>query len=142
MEYFKEEKIIEKPVEEIYNLIANVESYPNFIPFITKVDLLKSYDNIKEYELSVGFKIFKEKFSTKDIFYKNKKIEIYLISGPFKNLYSQWTFEIISNTTTKVGFEINFEFKSSILARSFSKIFEISQRNIFLYFVSQLNQGK
>ncbi len=135
---YHEKIIVNSNIETTYETIANVENYPNIIPWIKQVQLLNSYDNIKEYELTVKFSVFSENFSTKDIFYPNEKIDVSLISGPFKHLNNIWEFKNLSNNTTEVSFYIDFEFKSKLLNISFSKIFLEAQKKIFSGFIKQL----
>jgi coenzyme Q-binding protein COQ10 len=132
--------IINKPIDKVYNLVADVEQYPNFIPLIKNVKILNSYDNTIEYSLTLGFKNFNETFSTKDVFYKPNKIEIFLIDGPMKSLYNLWEFKQIDSNTTHVSFYIEFEFKSKILGFAFGNIFTLAQKTIFNYFIEQANK--
>jgi ribosome-associated toxin RatA of RatAB toxin-antitoxin module len=129
--------IINKPIDQVYNLVADVQNYPNFIPLIKQVKILNSYDNTIEYSLTLGFKNFHETFSTKDVFYKPNKIEIFLIDGPMKSLYNLWEFTSIDSQTTKISFYISFEFKSKILGFAFGNIFTLAQKTIFNYFIQQ-----
>lgn len=128
---------INKPIDQIYNLVADVENYPNFIPLIKNVKILNSYDNVIEYSLTLGFNNFSETFSTKDVFYKPNKIEIFLINGPMKSLYNLWEFQAIDSQNTKISFYITFEFKSKILALTFGNVFILAQKHIFNYFIEQ-----
>lgn len=123
-------KILPYPKEILYNIVANVEVYPKFIPWISQVIVLDRYDNIVEYELSVDFKVIKEKFSTRDVFYKSDAIEITLLQGPFSYLYNTWEFESIDANTTKIKFFIEFEFKNKLLGAMFSSIFIQAQKKI------------
>lgn len=125
-----ETKILPYSREVLYNIVANVEDYPNFIPWVSEVRALDRYDNTVEYELGVDFKIVKEKFSTRDTFYKNEAIEISLIQGPFSYLYNTWKFESIDANTTKITFFIEFEFKNKLLGAMFSNIFVQAQKKI------------
>ncbi len=125
-----ETKILPYPKEVLYNIVANVERYPNFIPWVSKVRVLNRYFNVIEYEMNVDFKVVSEKFSTRDTFYKNEAIEICLIDGPFSFLHNTWRFEKIDDNNTKITFFIEFEFKNKLLGVMFSKIFIQAQRKI------------
>ncbi|MDR2008438.1 MAG: type II toxin-antitoxin system RatA family toxin [Alphaproteobacteria bacterium] len=114
----------------IYDIVADVESYPKFIPWIGRVRVLDSYDNTVEFEMNVDFKVVKEKFTTRDTFWQDEFIEIELISGPFSYLYNTWKFEVVDNYTTKVTFFIEFEFKSKLLGAMFSNVFIQAQKKI------------
>ncbi|MDR0484513.1 MAG: type II toxin-antitoxin system RatA family toxin [Alphaproteobacteria bacterium] len=125
-----EVKILPYDRRFIYNIVADVQRYPQFIPWINRVRVLDSYDNIVEFEMNVDFKVVKEKFSTKDTFWQDEFIEISLISGPFSYLYNTWKFESIDDYTTKVTFFIDFDFKSKLLGALFSNVFVQAQKKI------------
>lgn len=135
-----ETRILSCKVEEAYNIIANVEEYPSFIPWIEEVKLLYKNDNVADFQVSVNFKVVKEQFSTRDTFYPNEKIVIQLKEGPFKHLYNVWEFEQVTPTTTLVKFYIEFDFKSKILGMLFSKVFIQAQKNILAAFDKQLKK--
>ncbi len=118
------------PREFIYNIVADVEKYPQFIPWLSKVKVLSKEENKTNYEISVDFKVITETFSTMDIFYPHDKIEISLIEGPFKHLYNTWTFKSVSDNMTQVTFSIEFEFKSKVLGILFSNLFVQAQKKI------------
>ena len=131
----KEEKILPYSVEQIYNVVADVEHYPDFIPWVSRVIVLNKNNNIVDYGVHVDFKIIKERFATRDTFYKNEKIEIFLLDhkdykSPFKFLKNTWYFKKITDNSTLICFEIEFEFKSKILSALFSKIFLLAQNKI------------
>lgn len=125
-----EVKILPYSKEALYDIVANVEIYPSFIPWISNVRVLDRYNNTVEYELSVDFKVVKEKFSTRDTFYKPDAIEITLLQGPFSYLYNTWQFESLGANTTKITFFIEFEFKNKLLGAMFSSIFVQAQKKI------------
>jgi coenzyme Q-binding protein COQ10 len=139
--------IIKSSIQNVYSIVANIENYPNFIPWISSVKQIDHILNTSKnenpytqvYQVKVNFKIAQEKFTTKDTFYKNEKIIVELLEGPFKHLKSMWEFIDIENNTTKVNFNIEFDFKSKILSLAFGQVFLIAQQKIFNYFISQLN---
>jgi coenzyme Q-binding protein COQ10 len=126
----KDYQLLPYAVADVYKIVADVEKYPEFIPWVSKVLVLSAHDNEIEYEVSVDFKVVKEKLTTLDTFYENEKIEIVSTGGPFKFLNTLWTFEKIEENLTKVGFEISFSFNSKLLEALFSKVFIVAQQKI------------
>lgn len=138
----QEIKILPYPKDLLYNLIADVENYPNFIPWISSVILLSSATDssnnpVKEYELNVDFKVIKEKFSTRDVFCYTDWIHITLLQGPFKYLQNHWQFESLNINSTKITFDIEFEFKSRLFSTVFAKVFIHAQKRILQAFEKQ-----
>lgn len=135
----KEQQILPYPIEHVYAIVAGVEAYPEFIPWVTSVKVLDKQDNKISYEICVGFKGLSTSFVTEDVFELNKNIEISLvksnkISSPFKSLYNVWRFEKIDENHTLVHFHIDFDFKSIILGKMFSGVFLLAQQKIFQSF--------
>ena len=135
----KEQQILPFPIAHVYNIVANVEAYPEFISWVKAVKVLEQHDNKIQYEISVGFKGLNTSFITEDVFDVNKTIDISLvksngISSPFKSLYNIWRFEAIDENTTLVDFQIDFDFKSVILGKIFAGVFLLAQQKIFQSF--------
>ncbi|MFL1781104.1 Type II toxin-antitoxin system RatA family toxin [Candidatus Hepatincolaceae symbiont of Richtersius coronifer] len=127
----KENKILPYKADLLYNIIADVENYPHFIPWVSGVEVLRAYENKKDFEIQVDFKLIKEKFSTTDTFYKNERIEIVLLEGPFNKLNSNWSFKKIDDHHTLVDFDIELELKSKSLSFLFMPLFGKAQQKIF-----------
>ena len=88
------------------------------------VKILNKYDNIVEYELTIGFKGIVEKFATRDSFMPYSQISAEKIYGPFNHLNSRWDFEKISDNKTKISFFIDFSIKSGLLSFILSPFFK------------------
>lgn len=138
---FKYEESIEANcnIEKAYDLVSNVESYPKFIPWCSKVELIDSDEEYSYYRVIAKFGMFTQEFTTKNKFYKNEKIEINLNTGPFKRLYSIWKFKDLGNNKTLISFYIEFEFKSLMLTKLLGKVFLDANKKILISFLNQLN---
>jgi coenzyme Q-binding protein COQ10 len=106
--------------EQLFELVGDVERYPDFVPWVTSMRVWNRRDDGAgvsgmDAEAGVGFSFLREKFSTK---VKREapagEITVSLISGPFKHLVNRWRFTPHPSGTT-VDFYIDFEFKSKLL---------------------------
>jgi coenzyme Q-binding protein COQ10 len=107
---------------ELFKLVGDVEAYPDFVPWITTMrtwngrTLAAGVDSV-DAEAAVGFKFLKERFATRvrrDA--QNRQIDVSLLSGPFRKLDNRWRFLDAGHGCTRVEFDIDFEFKSRLLA--------------------------
>jgi coenzyme Q-binding protein COQ10 len=107
--------------DQLFALVGDVESYPDFVPWITSMrtwnarSLGEGVDAV-DAEAGVGFSFLKERFSTRvrrDA--TNHQISVGLIAGPFKRLENRWAFFEAGEGTTRVEFDIDFQFKSRLL---------------------------
>ena len=119
---------------ELLNVVADVQSYPEFIPFCSNVNI---YDRVCSQELEsfsarllINFKFISENFVTKVVV--NRKLNMIKITGdtkPFKSLIADWSF-IEEEDFCKVTFSLKVSFSSFIKERLVSISFEKIALNI------------
>jgi coenzyme Q-binding protein COQ10 len=106
--------------DQLFDLIADVESYPDFLPWVSALktwNRTESPDGVRslDAEAKVGFAIVRETFATRvKLDERRHTIEVGLLYGPFKRLRNLWRF-LPQGQGTRVEFEIDFEFKSRLL---------------------------
>jgi coenzyme Q-binding protein COQ10 len=113
-------KILPYTPEQLFALVGDVAAYPDFVPWILSMRtwnaraLGEGVDTL-DAEASVGFSFLKERFSTRvrrDSV--GRRIEVNLLSGPFKRLANRWEFHEDA-AGARVEFDIDFQFKSRLL---------------------------
>lgn len=104
--------------EQLMQLIRDVGSYPEFLPWCINSRVLKKYnDNEFDAELTIGYKHLRQRYTSHvKVDPKAKTINVYAISGPFSNLRNFWQFESLKKGCN-ITFTLEFEFKSMILSR-------------------------
>jgi coenzyme Q-binding protein COQ10 len=115
-------KLLPFSPEQLFELVGDVAAYPEFVPWLNAMRtwnarrLSEGVESL-DAEAGVGFAFLKEKFSTRvrrDAI--NRQIDVTLLSGPFRKLENRWRFIEAGHGCTRVEFDIDFEFKSRILA--------------------------
>ena len=141
MRTHKETYNINANKETIFNVIANIENYPTFLPWcigarITDKNQLSGI-LIQRAELVIAFKSFRESFFS-DIQLNRKiwTINIQSNKKPFKSLNGQWIIKEKDNHC-EVSFEIKFEFKSIILDKIIGVVFFNAVKSIIKAFEEQ-----
>lgn len=111
---------------QMYNLVVDVERYPDFLPWCVKSRIIERNENQFLAELTVAFKGIRESFQTVDLLTPEHKVEVNLRSGPFRYLASTWTFTPLTPEKTQIDFFIDFTFqnrmKEMLLGPVFSQI--------------------
>jgi coenzyme Q-binding protein COQ10 len=115
------EKILPYRPEQLFALVGNVDAYPEFLPWIQSMRTWNARTDgegatLVDAQAGVGFSFLKEKFATRvrrDA--TANQIDVALLSGPFKHLRNRWRFVPVEGGT-KIEFDIDFEFKSKMLA--------------------------
>lgn len=106
--------------DQLFALVGDVEAYPQFVPWITGMRTWNARIDSQgmtwvDAEAKVGFAFLRESFSTRvrrDP--AARRIDVALLSGPFKTLSNQWRFEPDA-AGTRLTFDIEFVFKSRML---------------------------
>ncbi|MFV0430811.1 MAG: type II toxin-antitoxin system RatA family toxin [Alphaproteobacteria bacterium] len=123
MPIYQEKRIIRYSAQQMYNLVADVEKYPEFLPWVQSAKEADRMDNQAVYYLEVGFGPIKERFSTRDVFTPYEHIEVYLNNGPLSKLENHWYFKDVEEGGCEVSFTIDFEFKSKLLTNVMNGLF-------------------
>jgi len=114
----------------MFDLVADVERYPEFVPLCKSLKTRQRKVNADGTEtvladMTVSFKLVKETFTTRVTLDRaNLKILVEYLRGPFSSLENRWTFEPKSDTACDVGFFIAYEFKSRVLATLMGSMFD------------------
>ena len=113
----KEQKILNHPIQKLYDLILDVNAYPDFLPWVYKAKIHENYENYFIAELFVEFKGFKTSYTSKVIYEFDESgdkanIDVELVKGPFKHLINKWHLEKIDEKQTKIDFFIQFSFNN------------------------------
>ena len=129
MKNSKREEIVPYSATKLFNIVIDIESYPEYIPWCTKMIINKRNNNEIFADMYVNYKfILAQKFGSHVQFDRNNlTIETSYIEGPLKDLTTKWKFKEINRKTSKIFFNVNFEFKNFIhqkLAETFYPLIE------------------
>ena len=141
MKAHKETYYINSKKEIIYNVIANIENYPTFLPWCIGARIIDTKNDsdfvIQKAELMISFKSFRESFVSEVILDKNNwTVNIVSKKKPFKLLKGFWIINE-KKENCEVCFEIQFELKSIILDKIIGLVFFQSVKSIVKAFEEQ-----
>lgn len=120
-----ERRRLAHPPEAIFDLVADVGAYPEFLPWCTATRILEQSETHMIAEMAVGYKSIREIYKS-DVRLDREQliIEVTAIDGPFKTLANHWRFLPAENGQCDVDFSIEFEFRSWLLQRVIGAFFE------------------
>lgn len=130
MPQFEMKHIVKHTAEEMFNLVADIERYPEFLPLCEalKIRSRKERGDIELMvaDMTVGYKAIRETFTTQVLLDKaHRVIDVKYIDGPFKYLDNRWRFEPEGDGAfSTVHFFIDYEFKSRILGALMGSMFD------------------
>ena len=112
----------------MYDLVADVESYPQFLPWNSAARIRSRTarpdgSEVIEADLVISFKVFRERFGSRvTLFPTDKRIDTHYLDGPFSHLHSGWEFSDHPQGC-EVRFFVDFEFRNAILRRVIGVVF-------------------
>ena len=121
--------------DEMYALIADVSSYPEFLPWcsgcrIRDRKLVGSHE-VLDADLIISFKVFRERFGSRvTLKPEEQRIDVEYLDGPFKYLNNHWQFKPMSDNSCEVDFFVDFEFRSKTLQAIIGVVFGEAMRRI------------
>jgi ribosome-associated toxin RatA of RatAB toxin-antitoxin module len=111
---------------QMFALVVDVESYPRFLPWCVGAELHYRRDDELEASLEMERVGRRERFRTRNRLEAPQRMELTLVSGPFRTLDGLWTFDPIADRGTRIGLRMRFEFASPLLGLVFGRAFEQS----------------
>ncbi|MCC3702073.1 type II toxin-antitoxin system RatA family toxin [Rouxiella badensis] len=111
-------------VEQMYNLVNDVDAYPQFLPGCTGSRVLDKTDNTMTAAVDVAKAGISKTFTTKNTLTSNQSIDMQLVDGPFRKLMGGWHFTPLSPEACKVELNLDFEFTNKLIELAFGKIFK------------------
>ena len=102
--------------EQIYDLVADIERYPQFLPWLAGARLTRRVGDAQHWELLIGYKMLRERFTSEVVFDPKRQIRARYLDGPLKHLSTQWSFAPHAEGC-EIDFRVEFEFKSRFLGR-------------------------
>ncbi|MFQ5355073.1 MAG: type II toxin-antitoxin system RatA family toxin [Mariprofundaceae bacterium] len=128
MPSFEESRIVSCSSGQIFDIIMDIEAYPEFLPWVADANVLSRCEDELTAELVANLAGFHHSFRTVDRFLRPKLIEIRLLEGPFRFLESLWSFEDMGEAQCKVHFSIEFEFSNRMLSLVATPVFSSACR--------------
>ena len=112
-------KTIEKSVliwfsaREMFDLIVDVPSYPQFLPWCDKAEILTQTDSGMTARIGMAFGGLHKSFTTSNTHIEGRQVKLDLIDGPFKHLDGVWLFEPMGQERAcRVDLKLNYSFDS------------------------------
>ena len=130
MPSFRVTKRVPHSPEQMYDLVADVERYPEFLPLCTGLRVLRRLPDGPDREtlvaeMSIGYKAISERFTTKvSLDRAAHDIHVSYVNGPFRYLENRWEFRPAAEGGCEVVFAIDYEFRSMALGLLMGAMFD------------------
>lgn len=117
-----ERRVLPFTPAQMYDLVADIEKYPLFLPWCSGARIRERRDDLVVADLMISFKIYRERFTSRVTLQAPDRIDTVFSEGPFKHLQNRWVF-LPDPGGCLVDFFVEFEFKSKILDKLISVLF-------------------
>ena len=109
--------------EQMFTLVADVARYPEFLPWCIGARITRRDGTVLYADLIIGFKMFREQFTSKVTLSAPDAISVDYIKGPLKHLTNEWQFADNPSGGCDIGFLVDFEFKSPLFEKLVGALF-------------------
>jgi coenzyme Q-binding protein COQ10 len=125
-----ETKYLPYTPEQLFDLVADVASYDEFLPWVVAVRVRSSSDAETVADLVVGFNAFKERFTSRVVKERPTRICVDYVEGPLKYLHNEWKFDRAENGGTDLCFSVDFAFRSRLFETLAGSMFDRALRRM------------
>ncbi len=124
-----ERQIVPYSPDQLFDLVADVASYPKFLPWCVGARIRTRTETELVADLTIGFGPFRESFTSRVNLERPTSVKVRYEDGPFRYLNNQWTFQP-HQRGTEVDFFVDFEFRSRILQAAIGLVFNEAVRRM------------
>lgn len=101
---------------QMFDLVADIERYPEFLPWVQALRVKSREGELVTADMVVGFKMVRERFTSKVTLERPDRIAVEYLSGPLKYLKNDWTFREATGGC-EIDFLVDFEFQNRMFER-------------------------
>ena len=140
MESINKSTVVSFSADQMYTLVNDVESYPDFLPWCSASEVHEQTSQYMKASVSLAVGAVKQTFTTENTLDAGKRIDVHLVSGPFKQLQGFWLFEPAGESMCRVSFQMNFEYKNLLVKMALNKIFQSIGNSLVSSFIKRAEQ--
>ena len=122
---------------QMYALVNDIDSYPEFVPGCRTASVLESDETSKVARLDISKAGISKSFTTRNTLEPFQRIGMELVDGPFQYLLGGWRFHALDENACKIVLKLEFEFANRLLGMAFGKIFNELQSRMVDAFVQR-----
>lgn len=129
-----ETRTVPYSAQQMFDLVADVASYPQFLPWCAAARVRKitpqGDQKVMDADLVISFRVFREKFGSRvTLFEEHGQIDTEYLDGPFRYMKSNWHFRDVDGGC-ELAFFVDFEFKNAILQGIIGVVFNDAMQRI------------
>ncbi len=124
----------------MFDLVAGIERYPEFLPWCLAARVRSRQGDTITADLVIGFKMIRERYTSRVVLDRPRRIDVEYLEGPLKRLANHWVFMPHESGGTLVDFYVDFEFRSRVLQSLIGVLFHEALRRLVSAFEARAKQ--
>lgn len=117
MPVINQQRHLQWSAEEMYDLVADVKRYPEFLPWVVATRIKSDSESEMVADMMVGFSALREKFTSRVHKDRPRRIAVEYLDGPLKRLSNTWQFNVAEDGGCVIDFNVDFTFRSAIFEK-------------------------
>ena len=130
MPHHKETRRLPYSPEQMFDLVADVQSYEKFLPWVSAIRVRSDSDSQMVADMLVGFKGLSEKFTSRVNKKRPERVHVDYLDGPLKHLSNDWQFRPDGDGGVLIDFEVDFAFKNKLFEMLAGQMFDRALRKM------------
>ena len=126
--------------EQMYDLVADVARYGEFLPWVVATRVRSDSENEMIADMLVGFNALREKFTSRVTKIRPSMIKVHYIDGPLSDLDNVWEFRALDETSCEIDFAVDFTFRSALFEKMAGQYLDKAFRKLVAAFETRAAQ--
>ncbi len=126
--------------EQLFDLVAGVEKYPLFLPWCLASRVTRRQGDVFYADLVIGYKMVREKFTSRVTALRPDHIHVEYLSGPMKYLSNHWRFIPNADGSCTIDFYVDFEFRNKFFQNLMGMFFDKAVRKMVAAFEARAKE--
>jgi coenzyme Q-binding protein COQ10 len=146
MPQFATKRLVKHSASDMFDLVADVEKYPDFVPLCDGMKVRSRADKgdgitVMVAAMTVAYKLIRQTFTSRATVDKpNLKILVEYLDGPFSRMQNRWTFTATGDRSCEIEFFIDYEFKSRTFGMLMGAVFDTVFRKMAAAFEERADE--
>lgn len=136
----RETRTLPYSCEQMFDLVADVARYPEFLPWVVATRVKSDSDTQMVADMLVGFKSLREKFTSQVDKKRPENLHVHYIDGPLRDLDNQWTFQPLDNGGCTIDFCVDFTFRNRVFEALAGQYFDRAFRKMVTAFEARADE--
>jgi len=135
-----ERRLLPYTPEQLFDLVADVERYPEFLPWCVGARVRERTQTTITADLLIGFRMVRERFTSRVVLDRPRRIDVSYTQGPFRYLNNHWEFIAQPEGGCLIDFYVDFEFRSRMLQKVIEVLFNEAVKRMVGAFEARARQ--